>query len=120
MHGVVGGLVLRLLGGGVPHLVDDLCPAGGGVLLLHRLELVHDQFFDPAGIVDDVLEVGDLRLQLLHLLKALEDVLPVESMTEPAEGVLVVRTSKLSTADMQKKIEQLNASGEVRAAMRIL
>lgn len=52
--------------------------------------------------------------------KALEDVLPVESMTEPAEGVLVVRTSKLSTADMHKKIEQLNASGDVRAAMRIL
>ena len=52
--------------------------------------------------------------------KALEDVLPVESMTEPAEGVLVVRTSKLSTADMYKKIEQLNASGDVRAAMRIL
>ena len=41
-------------------------------------------------------------------------------MTEPAEGVLVVRTSKLSTADMHNKIEQLNASGDVRAAMRIL
>ena len=52
--------------------------------------------------------------------KALEDVLPVESMTQPAEGVLVVRTSKLSTADMHKKIEQLSDSGDMRAAMRIL
>ncbi len=35
--------------------------------------------------------------------KDMEAVLPVESVTEPVDGVVVVKTSKLATADMQKK-----------------
>ena len=49
-----------------------------------------------------------------------ESILPVESITEPAEGVVVVKTTKVSTADMNDKIDLLNGFGEVRAAMRIL
>ena len=52
--------------------------------------------------------------------RLLEDVLPVESMTEPAEGVVVVKTRKLATAEMEQKIAQLNAGGKVCAAMRML
>ncbi len=49
------------------------------------------------------------------------ELLPVESLTEPAEGVFVVQTRKLSTtAEMNAAAEKLNARGEVRAAMRIL
>ncbi len=50
----------------------------------------------------------------------LERILPVESVTEPVDGVVVVKTAKLSTAEMQKKTEQLNACGKVCAAMRML
>ena len=50
----------------------------------------------------------------------LEALLPVESLTEPVNGVTVVKTRKLSTAEMQDKMEKLNACGEVRAAMRML
>lgn len=50
----------------------------------------------------------------------LEALLPVESLTEPVEGVTVVKTQKLSTAQMQEKIAQLNTCGEVCAAMRML
>ena len=52
--------------------------------------------------------------------KDVEELLPVESLTEPAEGVFVVQTRKLSTAEMDTAAEKLNARGEVRAAMRIL
>lgn len=52
--------------------------------------------------------------------KDVEELLPVESLTEPAEGVFVVQTRKLSTAEMNAAAEKLNARGEVRAAMRIL
>ena len=48
--------------------------------------------------------------------KDVEELLPVE----PAEGVFVVQTRKLSTAEMNAAAEKLNARGEVRAAMRIL
>ena len=41
-------------------------------------------------------------------------------MTNPAPDVWVVRTSKLSTAEMQARTAQLEQAGEVRAAMRIL
>lgn len=50
----------------------------------------------------------------------LEALLPVESLTEPVNGVTVVKTRKLSTSEMQDKMEKLNACGEVRAAMRML
>ena len=49
-----------------------------------------------------------------------ESLLPVESVAEPVDGVFVVRTSRMSTAEMQQKIKQLDACGEVRAAMRML
>lgn len=52
--------------------------------------------------------------------KDVEELLPVESLTEPAEGVFVVQTRKLSTAEMNAAAEKLNGRGEVRAAMRIL
>ena len=78
VHRVVRGLVLRVLRGGGLVLVDDLRPPGDGVLLLHRLELGHDELLDAAGVVHDVLEVGDLLLQPGHLLNALEDVLLVD------------------------------------------
>ena len=52
--------------------------------------------------------------------KDVEELLPVESLTEPAEGVFVVQTRKLSTAEMNAAAEKLNERGEVRAAMRIL
>ena len=52
--------------------------------------------------------------------KDVEELLPVESLTEPAEGVFVVQTRKLSTAEMDTAAEKLNARGKVRAAMRIL
>jgi len=51
---------------------------------------------------------------------ALESELLVESVTEPVEGVVVVQTKKMSTADMETKIARLNEKGEVRAAMRML
>ncbi len=51
---------------------------------------------------------------------ALEAELLVESVTEPAEGVVVVQTKKMSTADMEAKTAKLNEKGEVRAAMRML
>ncbi len=50
----------------------------------------------------------------------LEAELPVESVTEPAEGIVVVKTRKLSTAGMNAKIKKLNLNGEVLAAMRML
>ncbi|MGI6180915.1 MAG: homoserine dehydrogenase [Agathobaculum sp.] len=50
----------------------------------------------------------------------LEKGLPVESLSEPAANVFVVRTHKLATAEMQKRIAKLNECGEVRAAIRIL
>ncbi len=53
-------------------------------------------------------------------LSVLEAELPVESATAPAEGFAVVKTSRMSTADMNKKIKRLNEKGEVRAAMRML
>ena len=52
--------------------------------------------------------------------KDVEELLPVESLTEPAEGVLRGADRKLSTAEMNAAAEKLNARGEVRAAMRIL
>lgn len=53
-------------------------------------------------------------------LKDLEAVLPVESVTEPVQGVVVVKTKKLSTADMEQKRETLAHKGQVLAAMRML
>ena len=52
--------------------------------------------------------------------RVLEACLSVESMTEPAEGVVVVKTRKLTTTDMEQKIKQLGESGTVCAAMRML
>ncbi|MDO5141398.1 MAG: homoserine dehydrogenase [Eubacteriales bacterium] len=52
--------------------------------------------------------------------QAIEDALPVESLAEPTPGVLVVRTRRLSTAEMQAKIARLNEGGKVCAAMRML
>ncbi|MFR3786567.1 homoserine dehydrogenase [Agathobaculum desmolans] len=52
--------------------------------------------------------------------KELETVLPVESLAEPAEGVLVARTGRLTTAEMRSRMETLNSCGTVHAAMRIL
>ncbi|MCQ5129022.1 homoserine dehydrogenase [Butyricicoccus faecihominis] len=49
-----------------------------------------------------------------------EAVLPVESVSEPVQGVVVVRTRKLSTADMAKKASELAQKGQVLAAMRML
>lgn len=49
-----------------------------------------------------------------------ETILPVESVTEPAAGTVLVKTRKLSSADMAAKTAQLNGCGEVCAAMRIL
>ncbi len=53
-------------------------------------------------------------------LTVLEAELPVESVTVPAEGFAVVKTKKMSTADMNEKIKKLNEKGGVRAAMRML
>ena len=39
---------------------------------------------------------------------------------EPVEGVFVVQTSKIPTAEMDAAAEKLNAVGKVCAAMRIL
>nr|WP_297175535.1 homoserine dehydrogenase [uncultured Agathobaculum sp.] len=52
--------------------------------------------------------------------KTIEAMLPVESLAEPTEGMLIARTSKLPTVDMEKKIARLGECGEVCAAMRIL
>lgn len=52
--------------------------------------------------------------------QAIEAALPVESLAEPTPGVLVVRTRRLSTAEMQAKIARLNESGKVCAALRML
>ncbi|MDY3618839.1 homoserine dehydrogenase [Agathobaculum sp.] len=52
--------------------------------------------------------------------KDLEAVLPVESVTEPVQGVVVVKTKKLSTADMEQKRKLLAQKGQVLAAMRML
>ena len=50
----------------------------------------------------------------------IESILPVESLSEPVEGVFVVQTSKIPTAEMDAATEKLNAVGKVCAAMRIL
>lgn len=50
----------------------------------------------------------------------IENILPVESLSEPVEGVFVVQTSKIPTAEMDAAAEKLNAVGKVCAAMRIL
>lgn len=50
----------------------------------------------------------------------LESVLPVDSVTEPAHGVVVVQTRKMSTAEMCEKREVLARKGQVLAAMRML
>lgn len=50
----------------------------------------------------------------------LEAILPVDSATEPVEGVVVASTKKLSTEDMQARIDKLNECGRVCAAMRML
>lgn len=50
----------------------------------------------------------------------IESILPVESLSEPVEGVFVVQTSKIPTAEMDAAAEKLNAVGKVCAAMRIL
>lgn len=50
----------------------------------------------------------------------LESVLPVDSVTEPAHGVVVVQTRKMSTAEMHEKREVLARKGQVLAAMRML
>lgn len=50
----------------------------------------------------------------------LESVLPVDSVTEPAHGVVVVQTRKMSTAEMREKREVLARKGQVLAAMRML
>ena len=50
----------------------------------------------------------------------IESILPVESLSEPVEGVFVVQTSKIPTAEMDASAEKLNAVGKVCAAMRIL
>ncbi len=53
-------------------------------------------------------------------LSNLEAILPVDSATEPVDGVVVASTKKLSTEDMQARIEKLNECGRVCAAMRML
>lgn len=53
-------------------------------------------------------------------MRDLEAVLPIESSTAPVEGVCVVKTRRLSTAEMRDKIAALNAHGRVCAAMRML
>ena len=50
----------------------------------------------------------------------IESILPVESLSEPVEGVFVVQTSKIPTAEMDAATEKLNARGKVCTAMRIL
>ena len=78
IHRVVRGLVLLplVLVGLV--VIEDLRAAGNGVLLLHLGELVHDDLPDALGVVDGDLQVGDLRLQGVHLLGALEDILLID------------------------------------------
>lgn len=49
-----------------------------------------------------------------------ESILPVESVTEPVHGVVVVKTHKLSTADMAEKRAALAQKGQVLAALRML
>lgn len=53
-------------------------------------------------------------------LSNLEAILPVESATEPVEGVVVASTKKLTTEEMQASIQRLNQCGRVCAAMRML
>ena len=59
-------------------VVDDLRPPGDGVFLLHLGQLVHDDLLNPLGGVDGILQVGNLILQRVYLLSALEDVLLVD------------------------------------------
>lgn len=50
----------------------------------------------------------------------LEAVLPVDTIIEQAKNIWIVRTSKLSTADMRQKCETLAVKGEVLSHIRIL
>ena len=59
-------------------LVDDVGTPGLGVLLLHVGKLLGDDLTDALGIVHRGLEVGNLSLQCLHLLGALEDILLID------------------------------------------
>lgn len=53
-------------------------------------------------------------------LSNLEAILPVESATEPVAGVVVASTKKLTTEEMQARMQRLNEFGRVCAAMRML
>ena len=78
MDGVVGGLVLHRHHGLVHVVVDNLGAPGDGVFLLDLGELVHNNLPDALGGADNVLQVGDLVGEGVHLPGALEDILLVD------------------------------------------
>ena len=78
MHRVVGGVVLLPLGVLRLVLIEDVGAAGNGVLLLHLCQFADDDLPDALRVVDRGLKLLDLRLQGVHLLGALQDVLLVD------------------------------------------
>ena len=78
MHGIIGSLVLLGKGFLQHMLVDDLGAAGHGVLFPHLSELPNDDLPDALGVVHGVLQVGDLGLQVVHFLGALQDIFLID------------------------------------------
>ena len=67
MDRIIGGVVLGLLLHRRLILIDDLGAAGSGVLFHHVLQLPRNDGPHPLGMVQNILQVGDLLLQFLGL-----------------------------------------------------
>mgnify|MGYP002269947365 CR=1 FL=1 len=143
------GCVIKLLGRSVrcedgtayayvaPHLIHEVMFYGKGAGKLATASAVVADMLDSIEHKDNRRRImwGDGSKKLLRPLDTLrsawyvrfkgarediESILPVESLSEPVEGVFVVQTSKIPTAEMDAAAEKLNAVGKVCAAMRIL
>ena len=71
MDGIVGDLFYCLGLGGDLVLVDNLGPAGKGVFLFYPLQLGDYDSFNPLGLVDNILQIGDFLFQGRGFLNAL-------------------------------------------------
>ena len=76
-HRVVRHLLFRLRRS-LLHIVKNFRTAAGVVLLGYRLQLAHDYFFHLVLAGEHFLQLGDLILQILNILNALKDILPIQ------------------------------------------
>ena len=57
--------------------IDDFTLPGLAILLADLLEFFDDDFLDPAAVIEDILEILDFSLKVLHILQPFQDILPV-------------------------------------------